>query len=178
MQQQTTKKKLNKVLIFKWIMVFMMITLILFMPKIKEYVAEKKFEKKEREIIYCHFENNATDYGVNITQCINMKIISKEMHKIDLNQFNRLNYTSFLCTPNLDDIPDCHTENHYLSVYPIDLWVADNNTIDGFACIEYQINFTVNNRENILGYLSAFMQYTYPNQTEQREAFIECDGGY
>jgi len=169
------KKKLNKVQIFKWSLVVVMILILIFIaPKFRQYLAEKEFENRPTETAYCHFKSETSTFGVNRTECINMKLVSKDMNRINLSQFNSLNYTSFFCTKYINDIPDCRTENHYLSAYPLTLWT--NSSINGYACIEYQVNFTVDDRESIMEYLAAFMQFSYDNQSEQRKAFIDCEG--
>jgi len=167
------KTKLNKYSILKWGVVVIMLILVIMMPKIKESINDKKFEKMPRETVYCHFESDTKTFGINRTECKNMKIVSKELNRINLSQFDSLNYTSFFCTEELTELPDCHTENHYLSVYPLILWT--NSTVDGYVCIEYQINFTEGSDERIMGYLSSFMQYAYDNQSSQRKAFNDCE---
>ena len=171
--------QLNKAKIIRIIGGVILVLMIMFSSSIKEKVGEYKFEKKPRETVYCHFENNDSSYNIERTQCINIKYVSKEIERINFTSFESFNYTSYFCSSYVESIPDCHTENYYMAEVPLNVWMeSPNNTIDGYACIEYQINFSSkNDPSKVMTYLSAFMQRKFDNFSEQRNYFIECDGG-
>lgn len=171
--EKKKKKMINKSMVLKiLIVVILMITMAL-APSINDYFKAKKFENKEREIVYCHFKTSINETSVKREECKNMKIVSKELNLINLTQFNDLKNSEFFCTENYDELPNCENENFYMSRYSLNLFT--NTSIDGYMCISYQINFTTEDHSAIMMHLNVLMQEKFDNLTDQVKAFEECE---
>jgi len=173
-----TKKtvEINKWSMFKLIVVLILFSALIYSHSINEYIKEKKFENKEQETVYCHFKTVINDTAIKREECKNMKIVSKELERINLSQFDNLKDSEFFCTENYEEVPQCENENFYMSRYTLDLFT--NTSIDGYTCITYQINFTTDNTKAIMMHLNLLMQERFDNLSDQTKAFEECEFNY
>jgi len=168
--------QINKWGLTKIILLFFVVVVIYLSADIREYIDDKKFENKEQDTVYCHFKSVVNKTMVKREECKNMKIVSKEIERINLSQFNELDSSEFFCTENYEELPNCENENFYMSRYTLDLFTS--TPIDGYTCITYQINFTTDDSSAIMLHLNAIAQESFDNLSDQKKAFEECEFDY
>ena len=125
---------------------------------------------KRTEVMYCHFENNITNSSLPRHECLNMKILTKDMDKIN---FTKLKMP-YKCYDNPEELADCSYDKLYFSKYSLNIFCR-NCSADGVLCIGYQIDFYLNDVIQINLYEKKYAQYEFNSTTELRKALVECD---
>ena len=128
---------------------------------------------KAEETMYCHFENNVTEPPLNRFECINMKIASKHLEKIDFMQFDRLNLTYYKCASSYPQ--DCNGEHYYFSLYSLSDFTNDRS-MDGYNCVAHYITYYVDDETKIDYYENTFAQEIFEVKDDLDERFRNCKG--
>lgn len=126
----------------------------------------------KQEIIYCRFEKTIMEL-VPRDECMYMKIVSNDMEKVNISQFDELNYTTYDCSENFDELDQCIGHKFFYSYYPIDLF-CDNCNVDGYLCLAYYDIYLADS-EYIEYYEGLFMQNEFQTRQELTDWLIDCE---
>ena len=130
---------------------------------------------------YCHFERNYA--GVLPRQeCLNLKVVSKDINKINFSQFTALNNSTYVCSDKLEDMPDCNLDKMFFSIYPLNILCPETLRggpqcdMDGYLCYEINIRYWNNNTDIQQQYEQKIAQYVFDDKNKLRQTLIECEG--
>lgn len=129
---------------------------------------------KPRKIMYCHFEKNVSD-ELPRYECFNMKIISRDLDLINLEQFEELDITTYSCSKKYNEFPSCGGQNLYFTDYALDLF-CENCSFDGFIAVEYFIDYYTNETWKIEQFEGIFMKEKFDSAEKLHERFLEYEG--
>jgi len=137
-----------------------------------QFVYDIKYKLTPAQTVYCHFENNnITDSSLPRAECVNLKIVTKDINKINLTAFNTID-SNYSCSKKVAG--DCLGENFYLSSYGLDNF-CKNCTIEGYLCAAYYITYKTNSSFKNL-YEKMYFFKNFSSKEELDKAFLDCSG--
>lgn len=93
------------------------------------------------ETLYCHIEQDVQVTDLPRFECLNMKIISRDLDEVDVEALYELDVDNIICDKSPDVLRVCDTKERYYSEFPLDLFCKENNcTVDGYICVGYMVD--------------------------------------
>lgn len=130
---------------------------------------------KKEKVMYCHVETDQSDANYSRYQCTNLKIVSKDMDQINLTQFGLIKGTNIRCSEDINDMPDCQSNNFYFSKMQLTDLCMECKT-DGYVCAEYQFNWQSNDTK-IMNEMDSYKMLTkVAAKGILRNMLINCEG--
>lgn len=125
--------------------------------------------------MYCHVNQKIELQDVNVTECINMKVVSKDIKKVDFKKLiDTMNAT---CTKDYNQLPKCLGANYYYSEWPLYM-LCDNCTTENMAgkmCMAYYVNYFKIKKSDIEMYMSKFMYASTTTDAETVSMMKQCN---
>lgn len=162
------KEKTNGMIEIKFIIFLAVIALLLIAVLFYPYY-------KPRKVIWCYYKQNVTNSPIPRSECVYMKIISKDVKEINLEQFYNLNISDAGCFDSYDVLPLCSGDDFYFAQF--DLSRFAQKEIDGNLCVAYYITFYDSNYTNT-DYYKDIYEMTYSKVktvgNDLKEKMINC----
>ena len=95
---------------------------------------------KPRTTVWCYFEVNVTGVQPLRNECVHMKIMSREMDKIDFKKFEELDITQVGCVDSYEEIPICAGKEYFFTQFDLS-WLSSGQDVDGTVCAAYSLEF-------------------------------------
>jgi len=124
---------------------------------------------KPRKTIYCHYEQTINGTLIPRYECVNFKIISRDVNSINLKQFESYNFTVFEC----GEYKPCNGSSLYFARYNLNLFCKEYPCrIDGIYCGEYYVDFF---DETFKGIYEEFVtEKNISSKDELKRMFDDC----
>ena len=101
---------------------------------------------KPTRTIYLHYANNESNSSLPRYECVNLKIISKEINNINMSKFLELDAESIFVAEEAEDLEKCGKGEGYFLQYPLKLFCEEEDCdAHGTICGSYNVEFYEHN---------------------------------
>ncbi len=121
---------------FNWKLVGISLAIIVVLYFTLSFVIAKN-KQHPKETVYCYFNASIND-SVPRDECGILKIVSRDIQKEEIDEFNRFGK----CSKLLDELPKCGGETYLFSKYNLKEFCKEPGcNVDGVICSAFFINY-------------------------------------
>lgn len=132
---------------------------------------------RPRKTVWCYFENNITA-PTPLYECVHMKIISRDVERVNYEKFYELNVTDTGCVDSYEELPPCSGEEYHFTQFELGFFSISED-VDGTLCASYYVTFYESNDSLTEFHRDLYRNTNFKKQVRDvsvlREKLIGCE---